>query len=293
VWRVHRWTRGGGQDRHVTSAAESPPVDEHRSKVMRRLSRYIQPTEQKSIAPVLGLTLLAMLMSPLLADHNWSRGLEVGLIGVSAIVALARAGAHRAVRRISVGIVALVTMTAATIPVVHTGPPDWLEVTAAGVFALLLIVTPLLVMVRLMLRPKITVDTLAGALTAYLQIGIFFGALFLFVGLASAPTPFFSQTSMPVYSDFEYFSFITMTTVGYGDLTPATRLGQTLVTFEAVAGQVFLVTVVALTVSNLGRSTMRARPTMPGAYAPAAGSDDGGNEPRGDDSGGPHSGPET
>ena len=98
---------------------------------------------------------------------------------------------------------------------------------------------------------------------------------------------------MPVYSDFEYFSFITMTTVGYGDLTPATRLGQTLVTFEAVAGQVFLVTVVALTVSNLGRSTMRARPTMPGAYAPAAGSDDGGNEPRGDDSGGPHSGPET
>jgi len=240
---------------------------------MRHLSRYIQPAEQKSIAPVLGLTLLAMLLSPLLADHNWSRGLEVGLIGVSAIVALTRAGAHRAVRHTSVGIVALVTITAATIPVVHTGPPDWLEVTAAGVFAILLIVTPLLVMVRLMMRPKITVDTLAGALTAYLQIGIFFGALFLFVALAGSPTPFFSQTSTPVYSDFEYFSFITMTTVGYGDLTPATRLGQTLVTFEAVAGQVFLVTVVALTVSNLGRPTMRSRSTPP-QVGPSASVDD-------------------
>ena len=63
----------------MTSAAEALPVEEHRSPLMRHLSRYIQPAEQKSIAPVLGLTLLAMLLSPLLADHNWSRGLEVAL----------------------------------------------------------------------------------------------------------------------------------------------------------------------------------------------------------------------
>ena len=53
--------------------------------------------------------------------------------------------------------------------------------------------------------------------------------------------------------DALWWGIVTLTTVGYGDLTPAGSFGQTLATFEAVGGQVFLVTVVALTVSNLGR----------------------------------------
>ncbi len=217
-----------------------------------RLRRFVRPAEQKSIAPVLGLTVVAMALSPFLADHDWSRGLEV------AIVALERTGASRVIRRAGIAIVVLATAVAATIPVLHAGRTGSLEQVAAGLFALLLLVTPVLVVIRLMLRPRITIDTLAGALTAYLQIGIFFGALYLFVALVTEPSPFFAQTATPVYSDFEYFSFITMTTVGYGDLTPASRIGQTLTTFEAVIGQVFLVTVVALTVSNLGRPTRRS-----------------------------------
>ncbi len=228
-----------------------------------RLRRFVRPAEQKSIAPVLGLTVVAMALSPFLADHDWSRGLEVAIIGVSAIVALERTGASRVIRRAGIAIVVLATAVAATIPVLHAGRTGSLEQVAAGLFALLLLVTPVLVVIRLMLRPRITIDTLAGALTAYLQIGIFFGALYLFVALVTEPSPFFAQNATPVYSDFEYFSFITMTTVGYGDLTPASRIGQTLTTFEAVIGQVFLVTVVALTVSNLGRPTRRGSGQTP------------------------------
>ncbi|MBS1837406.1 MAG: two pore domain potassium channel family protein [Actinobacteria bacterium] len=222
-----------------------------------RLGRYIQPSEQKSIAPVLWLTVLAMTLSPLLADGNRGRGVEVGMIGASAVVALHRTGVHRAVRHAAIAVVILTTLVAASIPVLHDGTSGALEVTAVGLFVVLLLITPVLVMVRLMLRPRVTVDTLAGALTAYLQIGIFFGALYLFIAMVIHPTPFFAQTASIVYSDYEYFSFITMTTVGYGDLTPATRVGQTLASVEAVAGQVFLVTVVALTVSNLGRPIRR------------------------------------
>ncbi len=254
----------GGDD----AAGHADPDEPHRLRVLRR---YVAPTEQQPIAPVLGLTVLAIGLSPILADHNWSRGLEVALIGLSAIVALQRTGTHRMIRRTAIFIVALATLAGGTIPVLHEPTTGWIEVVAAGLFALLLLVTPVLVMIRLMLRPRITVDTLAGALTGYLQIGIFFGALCLFVSLVQYPTPYFNQSANPVYSDFEYFSFITLTTVGYGDLTPATRVGQTIATFEAVLGQVFLVTVVALTVSNLGRPTRRggaaAAPDDPPATA--------------------------
>ena len=149
-----------------------------------RLRRFVRPAEQKSIAPVLGLTVLAMALSPFLADHDWSRGLEVAIIGVSAIVALERTGASRVIRRAGIAIVVLATAVAATIPVLHAGRTGSLEEVAAGLFALLLLVTPVLVVIRLMLRPRITIDTLAGALTAYLQIGIFFGALYLLIAVA-------------------------------------------------------------------------------------------------------------
>jgi hypothetical protein len=49
-----------------------------------------------------------------------------------------------------------------------------------------------------------------------------------------------------------YFSFITMATVGYGDLTPIGGLGRALAVMEGMLGQIYLVTAVAALVGNLG-----------------------------------------
>ncbi len=217
-------------------------------------SRYLRrPSEQKSIAPVLGLTILAMIATPALSRYGWGRTVVVALVGASATMALTRTGAHGALRHAAEAIVVFTTVAAAIVPsVTSLNEGHWLQIVAAGLFVLLLLITPITVLLRMMLRPKITVDTLAGALTAYLQIGIFFGALYRFVSLVDSQQ-FFAQVARPVANEFQYFSFITMTTVGYGDLTPATTTGQTIAIMEAIIGQVFLVTVVALTVSNLGR----------------------------------------
>jgi voltage-gated potassium channel Kch len=63
---------------------------------------------------------------------------------------------------------------------------------------------------------------------------------------------FFAQHVAPSNVDFLYFSFVTLTTLGYGDFTPATDIGKVMVTFEALIGQVFLVTLVARLVSMYG-----------------------------------------
>jgi hypothetical protein len=85
-----------------------------------------------------------------------------------------------------------------------------------------------------------------------LLVGLFFAFLFRFtasVGLG----PFFASTDRASDADYLYFSFSTLATLGYGDLVARTNLGRMLAVTEALFGQMYLVTVVALLVSNFGR----------------------------------------
>jgi hypothetical protein len=71
--------------------------------------------------------------------------------------------------------------------------------------------------------------------------------------------PFFAGGQKASVAECLYYSFTTLTTVGYGDLTARTNLGHTLSVSEALIGQIYLVTIVSLIVANLGRS----RPATP------------------------------
>jgi hypothetical protein len=103
---------------------------------------------------------------------------------------------------------------------------------------------------------EITLRTMFGVLCIYLLVGMFFGfALGLIDDLSSSPL--FAQTSHPRPTDFLYFSFTTLTTTGYGDLTAQTNLGRSVAITEALVGQIYLVTVVALIIGNLGRGPSR------------------------------------
>jgi hypothetical protein len=58
-------------------------------------------------------------------------------------------------------------------------------------------------------------------------------------------TPFFAQPGTRVQSEYLYFSFVALTTLGFGDLSPSVGLPQALTVLEALLGQIFLVTLVA------------------------------------------------
>ncbi|HJX21904.1 MAG TPA: ion channel [Steroidobacteraceae bacterium] len=102
----------------------------------------------------------------------------------------------------------------------------------------------------------VTVDVVFGALCLYLLAGMFFAFAYGAVNNLGG-SPFFDQGLATTPSRCLYFSFTTLTTVGYGDLTAHSNLGHTLAVMEALVGQIYLVTVVATIVGNVGS---RSRP---------------------------------
>ena len=120
------------------------------------------------------------------------------------------------------------------------------------VICLLLFLTPFAIGRRILFeQARVDIETISGAVDIYLLIGLFF-ASFYSVIQHFTPTPFFTQVAHATGNQLNYFSFVTLSTLGYGDLSPATNLGRSLVVFEAVLGQLFVVTVIARVISMLG-----------------------------------------
>jgi hypothetical protein len=125
-----------------------------------------------------------------------------------------------------------------------------------GVASLLVGATAVVVARRLVEHPTVNAATIAGAVCAYLLLGEFFAMIF---GLLSTVESgrFFTSTGNPTTLDYVYFSYSTLATVGYGDLVAKTGLGRMLAVSEALTGQIYLVTVIAVIVGNLGRPGRR------------------------------------
>jgi hypothetical protein len=114
----------------------------------------------------------------------------------------------------------------------------------SGAIAVLSIAAPVVIVLRLIRHRVVTMATMYGAISAYLLIAVAY--FFVFLTDSQYQATFFSDEQPS--SSFMYFSLTTITTVGYGDLAAVTHLGRLLATSEAVIGQVYLVTFVAMIV---------------------------------------------
>jgi hypothetical protein len=123
---------------------------------------------------------------------------------------------------------------------------------------LVLLLTVVIIIDRVLRLDRVTGQSIYGALSAYLLIGLMFAAWYSAIGSFVAG-PFFADGQPLNASNVQYFSFTTLTTLGYGDFTAAGNLGRALAVLEAISGQVFLATLVARLVSAYGTSR-RQRP---------------------------------
>jgi hypothetical protein len=98
---------------------------------------------------------------------------------------------------------------------------------------------------------EVNKDSVRGAIAVYLLVGLVFAFAY---GAAAAigSSPFFAQGTDGTRAVRVYFSYVTLATLGYGDYSPAGTFGHTAAIVEALAGQLYLVTVVALLVARFG-----------------------------------------
>ena len=101
-------------------------------------------------------------------------------------------------------------------------------------------------------KEGVDLEVVLGALSAYLYIGAYFAFLYGVMAHLSN-SPFFAQPGADSRLNYLYFSFVTLTTTGYGDISPAYGPGRMIAVTEAVIGQLYLVSVVAVVVSAFGK----------------------------------------
>ena len=181
----------------------------------------------------------------------WTGVVAVLLQGATLVAALAAAQVPRGLVRLAALVTVVALVIAAAAPTSGPEPNGF----AALLSALLVGLAPIAIVWSIVRRRRIDVQTVLGALCIYVLLGMFWAFAFAAVGAAGSD-PFFAQEGSPTSASYLYFAYVTLTTVGYGDLTASGNLGRALAVLDALLGQIYLVTVVALLVSQLGRTRL-------------------------------------
>lgn len=200
-----------------------------------------------------GLTMLMALhlfvVAPLGALHAFDLrplSIVVSLLLAAALVVLSRSIVPVA------GVVAAFGLFCTTLILRASGGYTTLDVCLEATAWLLVGLVIIWVVVRAVFEAgRITYHRVIGAVLLYLTIGFVFVALFTLVG-ALSPGSFSGLTvtdRLFIPSDLVYFSFTTLTTVGYGDIAPVHPFARSLTNVEAVIGQLYPATLLARLVS--------------------------------------------
>ena len=129
-------------------------------------------------------------------------------------------------------------------------------VMAGAIFKIaLFLFTSVIILKHVLYAPKVTMDSIFGAFCVYLLLALTFGLLYgIFYWLDPTSFRFPTESLLPANPEVHptdvivpliYFSFVTISTLGYGDIVPLHMGVRYVCSFEAVIGQLFLAALVA------------------------------------------------
>lgn len=205
-------------------------------------------SELKTHIEILAVLAAVFVTQAALPDENWSRVVQIILQAIALVLTLRLGTLSKPVVMAGRVVVVLALLTALTTTVFDNGRGIMLFVNLV-----LVALAPIAILRSITRHRQITWATVVGAISIYMCIGLFFACfhqiIFEFDGQA-----FVVGNGNLQPATFQYFSFITLTTVGFGDVVATSNLARTMTALEAIIGQIFLVTVVALVVGNIGRT---------------------------------------
>lgn len=185
--------------------------------------------------------LLTMVLYPIvsaLGMERTSRMLDV-FVGVILLSSVNAVAVHRGTLRIAILLVlpAILSIGASYLWNIRTT-----DFTREIFLALYLSFVAVTILKHVLGRGKVTFEKISAALCVYLLIGVLWASLYQ-AAIVVEPASF--QGVNPEKRELVYFSFITLTTLGYGDITPKTPPAQALCYVEALCGQLYLAVLVA------------------------------------------------
>lgn len=251
------------------SAADASAAEARRMRRAARAAREAQAPTDPAVAgrrlldrfDLVLLLVLAVIAIQSLVDTSgsvWGSFVTHSVTGLALIVAT-RASAVRPRACRVFDLLVLVTVVGNLVLVVGSsrgGRSSGSTIQAEGIWLVAELILPVVIGRRVLKHRVVGVQTVLGAVAAYLQIAVTYATLFQTIDALSLQ-PFFGQ---PVPTTvYTYFSLVTISTVGYGDFVAVTNLARLAATSEAVIGQVFLVTFVAFIVSRFAAGPGRRR----------------------------------
>lgn len=211
---------------------------------IRGLERFRATHSYWVVLLALGVVFFFAALAP---DTAWATALLVLLETATLVLALRTAGWRVTQSRTVFGLVALGTTAAIADIVWRANAMDALTGVLMGLLTLALAVVVALGAVE---QGEVNSKSVAGAICVYVLLGLIFMHVFGVMAVLGHGS-FFAQGTDGTRAIRLYFSYTTLATLGYGDYTPAGNLGHALAVLEALVGQLYLVTVVAVVVTRL------------------------------------------
>ncbi len=211
---------------------------------------------RKPVARFLGGIILMLVAAPFLDEYEY--GLEIDAMLITAVLVLGLLAVSRSRRTFLIG-VALLLPAIITRWLFHF-QPHWLPVPMPNISALIFMVFVEWQLLRFIFRARhVDSEVLCAGIAGYLLLGVLWMSAYILVSrlnpidathLGAFAFNVNSAVAHPL-SQFEayYFSFITLSTVGYGDITPLSHGARTLAMLEAMTGTLYLAVLISRLVS--------------------------------------------
>ena len=204
---------------------------------------------------LLGGLLVALLIAPITTERY--PGFTGLLLTVTILIAVFSMSASKRIYVAAWSLVAAKVILA-VVGFVHDSPELHIAETVV-IFAFFILAT-VFAFQRVLKDEYVDMNRIAGAISIYMLIGLIWNSLYFFISLVD-PGAFEGLVDMSAhntkvmnaaYMDLLYYSYVTLSTLGYGDITPVSRAAQSLAYLEAICGVMYVAVLVAALVGSYG-----------------------------------------